>query len=139
MSCKPRRQHGVALITVVFLIVVVGALAISVGLISGQQQLGSAQALDQTRAYYAARARLDNLIETVLDTGCPTSIPDPQNFEGFTTVIETCVPPPSDSPNVDEGGASYTVFKLEVRAFRGSAVSGTLVQRSIGVQVTDAQ
>ena len=44
------KQRGVALFTVVFLIVVVGGLAVSVGLISGQQQLTTVQTLEQTRA-----------------------------------------------------------------------------------------
>ncbi len=127
------QQHGVALFTVVFLIVVVGALAVTLGLISGQQQIGSAQALEQTRAYYAARARLENLIATALNSGCPASLPAAQDFEGFTTKIDVC-----DGIPVNEGGASYTVYDLEVRAHRGSAKAGTLVQRSIGVQVTDA-
>ncbi len=139
MKRTPGRQHGVALFTVVFLIVVVGGLAVTVGLISGQQQLGSAQALDQTRAYYAARARLDREIAALLppapdnDT-CPAT-PGTNNSDvgGFTTVIDACA-----VTTVDEGGATYDIYELEVRAFRGSAEAGTLVQRSIGVQVTEA-
>lgn len=132
-----RRQRGVALFTVVFLIVAVGGLAVSLALISGQQQIATVQALDQTQAYYAARARLDREIAALLPPGtdndtCPAQ-PGTDNVAGFTTVIDRCV-----TTTVDEGGATYDIYELEVRAFRGSAAAGTLVQRSIGVQVTDA-
>ncbi len=130
----PRRQHGVALFTVVFLIVAVGGLAVSLALISGQQQIGSVQALDQTRAYYAARARLDREIADKLSGGgCSTPDTVADDIGGFTTVVDQC-----SRTTVDEGGTSYDIIELEVRAFRGSAEAGTLVQRSIGVQVTDA-
>ncbi|WP_070989593.1 hypothetical protein [Halofilum ochraceum] len=127
---RPSNQRGVALFTVVFLIVVVGGLAVSLGLISGQQQLTTVQTLEQTRAYYAARARLDTLIATVLDpsNNCPVSAPPP--FEGFT-IEQSC-----DSYSVNEGGAPYEIYELEVSASSGKAGSGTLVHRSIRVQVT---
>lgn len=131
----PDRQRGVALFTVVFLIVVVGALAVTLAVVSGQQQISSVQALDQTRAYYSARARLDREIGDMLGGGT-CSEPDTITGDvgGFTTVVDQC-----NRTSVDEGGSTYDVIELEVRAFRGSAEAGTLVQRSIGVQVTDAQ
>ena len=46
--------------------------------------------------------------------------------------------PSASVATIDEGGMTYDVYQLEVRAYRGSAEAGTLVQRSIGVQVTDA-
>ena len=128
-----RKQRGVALFTVVFLIVVVGGLAVSVGLISGQQQLTTVQTLEQTRAYYAARARLDREIADLLDGGsCPGgSAKNTSDVGGFTTVLDDC-----DTTTVNEGGTDYEIHELAVRAFRGNLGSGSLVQRSIRVQVT---
>lgn len=131
-------QRGVALFTAVFLIVAVGGLAVSVGLISGQQQLTTVQTLDQTRAYYAARARLDREIGDRLGPGgtdCPPG-PFPADEDpigGFTTVLDDC----DTTEDVNEGGAEYDIHEIDVRAYRGSPGSGSLVQRSIRVQITD--
>ena len=126
-------QRGVALFTVVFLIVVVGGLAVALGLISGQQQLTTVQTLEQTSAYYAARARLDREIaDRLAGVACPT-LPDENSSDtaGFTTVLDDC-----DTIAVNEGGEDYNIHDIAVRAYRGSPDSGTLVQRSIRVQVT---
>ena len=129
------RQQGVALFTVVFLIVVVGLLAVTVGLISGQQQLTSAQTLEQTRALYAARARLEREIAECLDNGA-TSGDGVYSFEGFETKLVgsgDC-----ETTSVNEGGDTYNVYRLQVRAWRGNQSAGTLVQRQVQAQVTDA-
>jgi MSHA biogenesis protein MshP len=125
------RQQGVALFTVVFLIVVVGLLAVTVGLISGQQQLTSAQTLEQTRALYAARARLEREIAERLDSGDCSGGAD-SDFAGFSTERVSCE---VTDPPIEEGGASYKVFQIEVRASRGDQRSGTLVQRTVQAQV----
>lgn len=127
------------LFTVVFLIVVVGLLAITVGLISGQQQLTSVQTLEQTRALYAARARLEREIADALENdpadGCPGDAPDTNTGDvmGFNTTLLS-----SEDPQVEEGGKDYIVVTLEVRASRGNQRGGTLVQRNVQAQVTDA-
>jgi MSHA biogenesis protein MshP len=133
----PERQRGVALFTVVFLIVVVGALGVTVALISGQQQLTSAQTLDQTRALYAARARLEREIASRLDgSGCP-SLPAIKNDDvmGFRTELTVC----EKTPDIREGGRDpYDIYRIGVRASRGSQSAGTLVQREVRAQVTNA-
>ena len=127
-----RRQKGVALFTAVFLIAAVGVLGATVALIAGQQQLATAQTLDQTRAYYAARARLEEEIANLLPAGACPALPstDPDTF-GFTTQIDSCT-----STMVSEGGSSYDIYTLAVTASRGDLASGTLVRRTIRVQVT---
>lgn len=125
-------QRGVALFTVVFLIVVVGLLAITVGIISGQQQLTSAQTLDQTRALYAARAQMEEEIAAAVNGGsCPAE--DEDSFNGFETELVSC-----DRTPVQEGGTDYAIYALIVRAHRGNQRSGTLVQRTVEAQVTNA-
>jgi len=128
------RQGGVALFTVVFLIVVVGALAVTVGLISGQQQLTSAQSLDQTRALYAARARLEaEVADRLASEDCSGG--GDRDFAGFNTERVDC---DFTDPAIEEGGNSYRVYQIKVRASRGNQRAGTLVQRSVRAQVTDA-
>lgn len=127
------RQRGVALFTAVFLLVAVGTLAVVVGLISGQQHLSSVQTLEQTRAYFAARGRLDREIADLLDGGTCPSLPDRNNDDlaGFTTELDAC-----ESTTVNEGGTDYQIHEIDVRAHRGQARAGSLVQRSVRVQVT---
>lgn len=128
-------QRGVALFTAVFLIAAVAVLAASVSLIAGQQQLTSAQSLDQTRAYYAARARLDQEIAALLGGSSCAALGPPASEDtfGFATAISAC-----SGATVDEGGMSYQVFDLGVSASRGSLEAGTLVRRTVRVQITDA-
>lgn len=126
-------QTGAALFTAVFLIVVIAAVAAMVAHVAGTQQVTSGRSLDASRAYYAARARLDEAIEDALDSGaCPTTGGgSEEDFHGLTTRVEACDPDP-----VDEGGTSYTVFTLSASAFRGDRTSGTLVRRVVRAQVT---
>jgi Tfp pilus assembly protein PilX len=131
-------QTGVALFTAVFLVTAVGVLAISVGVIASQQQIATAQSLDQTQAYYAARARLDREIAALVSSPGPDTCPaqpgtNNNDVAGFTTEVDDC----EFTDDIDEGGDTYDVYTLKVRAFRGSAGEGTRVQRSIDVQVKD--
>ena len=128
----PGRQRGVALFTAVFLIVAVGLVGLSVALMSGQQQLSSAQTLDQTRAYYAARGRLDVEIANLLGgAACGSGPATQQTTFGFTTQIDTCT-----STTVNEGGSPYAIFDLSVAAWRGDLAAGTLVRRTVRARVT---
>ena len=107
------RNKGAALFTAIFLIVVLAAVGITVGVITGTQQISSAQGLEATRAYYAARARLEQEIDFAVDGagGCAPQVD--QTTLGFTTSF-SC----SDVA-VSEGGSNYTVFTMTVTAYRG--------------------
>lgn len=124
------RNTGVALFTVIFLIVVLASLGITVTLITTTQQVSSAQALEATRAYYAARARLEQEIDIAVGGGGCSGNGD-QTTQGFTTTF-TC-----SSVAVQEGGASYNVVTMTVTAHRGSRDAGTRVRRVVRAQVAD--
>lgn len=130
------RQQGAALITAIFLIVVIAIVAAMVANVAATQQVTSGRALDATRAYYAARTRLERVIDVVAAgtytaDDCPT-IPAPSSIDGFTTELELC-----DETPVSEGGAQYDVFILRVSAYRGDRTSGTLVRRELRAVVTN--
>lgn len=127
------RNKGVALFTAVFLIVVLGAVAVTVALIATTQNISSAQGLDATRALYAARARVEREIDDQLAAGQGSSCPNGPDEEilGFTTTF-TC----DEVLNLEEGGATYDVLELTVTAFRGDRDGGTRVRREIRVQIT---
>lgn len=136
---SPRRQQrGVALFTAIFLIVAVAVVATAVALIATTQQVASGRALDTTRAYYAARARLDREIATLAATtgsgnACPaTGGASDTTIQGFTTRLEDC-----SAVAVAEGGDDYDVFTLAVSAYRGNRASGTLVRRDIEAVITN--
>ncbi len=124
------RNTGVALFTAIFLIVVLAAVGIAVTLLSTTQQLSSAQALDATRAYYAARARMEQEIDNAVGGGgCSGN--GIQDVRGFTTVLQCA------STTVEEGGDNYNVITMTVTAYRGSRDAGTRVRRVVRAQVTD--
>lgn len=136
-----RHESGAALFTAVFLLVVIAVVGTAVALVSTTQQVASGRALDATRAYYAARARLDREIAALVATTgagnpCPaTGGGSATTIQGFTTRVETC-----NAVAIDEGGgagADYDVFTLTVSGFRGDRGSGTLVRREIEAVITN--
>lgn len=133
-----RYQHGVALFTAVFLVVVIAAVAAMVAVVSTTQQASSGRALDAGRALYAAHARLEREIEATATSApgsgaCPaTGAGSQAAIAGFTTELERC-----EAVTVDEGGSDYEVFTLRVAAFRGDRGSGTLVRRELRAVVTN--
>jgi type II secretory pathway component PulK len=132
-----RHQSGIALFTAVFLIAAVGVLAISVSAISSQQQIATVQSLEQTQAYYAARARLDLEIAEVLNGSGDCGATDGEEaIAGFTTRVDAdddCT-----KADVEEGSRQYNIYTLRVSASRGDGEVGTLVQRTVRAQVTEA-
>lgn len=129
-----RRQQGAALFTAIFLIVVIAAIAAMVANIATTQQITSGRALDATRAYNAARVRLEREIATVATSTPPASCPSTGtvSIDGYTTVLEDC-----EATNVSEGGDDYDIFILRTAAYRGDRTSGTLVRRELRAVVTN--
>lgn len=124
------RNKGAALFTAIFLIVVLAAIGISVAVLTTTQQVSSVQGLEATRAYYAARARLEQEIDiAVAGGGCSGN--GTQATQGFTTTF-SC-----SAVAVQEGGSSYNVLTMSVTASRGDRDSGTRVRRRLRVQLTD--
>lgn len=124
------RNTGVALFTAIFLIVVLAGVGIAVALLATTQQLSSAQGLDATRAYYAARARLEQEIDIAVGGGGCSGNGD-QATHGFTTTF-SC-----NAVAVQEGGSAYNVLTMTVTAYRGDRDAGTRVRRVLRAQVTD--
>ena len=124
------RNAGMAVFAAIFLIVVLAAVGVAVAMLTSTQQLASAQALDATRAYYAAHARLERAVDEAIATeACPDT--STIAMHGFTTELICPAPVP-----VSEGGASYTVVQLTATAYRGSREAGTRVRRQLRVQLT---
>jgi MSHA biogenesis protein MshP len=123
MKMTSRHQHGFAAIAAIFLVVILAALGGFMVTFSNAQQLTSAQDLQGSRAYWAARAGLGWGVAQV------TASPAPASMEGFVLTV-TC----SRSTYVD-GVDTIVVYRFESKASAGSAGSGTYVERSVSAAV----
>lgn len=121
------RQRGVGLFTAIFLIVVLAALGTSVALIATSQQISSARALNLTRAYYAARAGIEEAVSDARGGSCGS---DSRTIDGIS-VSWTC-----SSTTINERGDTYEIFTIRATGVAGSKSSGTLVRRRLEVQAT---
>jgi len=139
-----QRQKGAALLIAVFVIVIIGGtVGAMVALTSTTQQITSARNMQATRAFYAARARLDREIANVDASGsagspaggvCEDHVDKdvPREIDGFTRDLLDC-----SKEEVADASEPYDVFYLKVAAFDGSRASGTLVRRELEAVVTN--
>lgn len=128
------RQQGAALFTAIFLIVVIAVIAAMVANVATTQQITSGRSLDATRAYNAARVRLEREVASVATSTPPASCSSTGtvSIDGFTTELLTC-----EVTNVSEGGDNYDIFVLRTAAYRGDRTSGTLVRRELRAVVAN--
>jgi MSHA biogenesis protein MshP len=140
MNPQRTAQQGFAAIAAVFLVVILAAFGAFMVSFSNTQQLTSAQDVQGSRAYWAARAGLEWAIASVLATApvapatspaatCPVSTP-PASLDGFALTI-TC-----SSQAYVEGGMNLTVFALQSTATAGGAAGSTgYVERSVSASL----
>ena len=107
---------------------------------SNTQHLSSAQDVQGSRAYWAARAGLDWAIASVIATApvapavlpaatCPLSAP-PASLNGFTLVI-TCSP-----LTYTEAGATVNIFQLTSTASTTGAIGSVgFIERSLSASL----
>jgi len=104
------RQHGFAAIAAIFLVVVLAALGGFMLTFSNTQQLTSAQDLQGTRAYWAARAGLEwGIGSASAAAACPASLTQ-LTFDNFTVCV-TCA-----APIYTEGVATVQIFHITSNA-----------------------
>ncbi|WP_296447343.1 hypothetical protein [Rhodoferax sp. UBA5149] len=130
-------QQGFAAIAAIFLVVVLAALGGFMLTFSNTQQLTSAQDVQGSRAYWAARAGLEWALVAV-PAGpalCPNAVATPvagppSPIEGFAIQIRC-------SRNAyAEGGAIRTIYTFESIASAGGAVAGVgYVERSLSASM----
>jgi MSHA biogenesis protein MshP len=112
-------QRGFAIISAVFLIVVLSLLGAMIVSLSTTQQVGSARDLLGSRAYFAARTGIDWGSYQVLQGGsCPatTTLPPLQgSADGFTITVGC-----SASGPFDEAGTAVRVYRIVSTASTGT-------------------
>lgn len=137
MNPRHFSQHGFAAIAAIFLLVMLAALGAFMVTFSNTQQLTSAQDLQGTRAYWAARAGLE---WGIVNSGTAASAtaadcsaaPTTLSIEGFSVAVHC-----PRSAYVD--GDSLNVFQIKAVASMGTAGSVGYIERSVSASVCRLQ
>ena len=141
MKRAPPAQCGFAAIAAIFLVVVLAALGGFMLTFSNTQHLTSAQDLQGSRAYWAARAGLEWAVGSVnpqpsATAVCPAS---PQTlpmgvvpFDGGFTVVVTCSP-----LSYNEAGEVRKIFQFTSVASLPGAAPGSIgyIERSLSASM----
>ncbi len=126
-------QHGFAAIAAIFLLVVLATFGAFMVSFSNTQQINSAQDIQGSRAYWAARGGLEWGIPTVLATPalCTTPMASPPTpLDGFTLSVD-CT-----SIAYTEGISTVAVIRLTATAKIGGAAGNiAYVERSVSASV----
>lgn len=139
MKLPRLHQQGFAAIAAVFLVVVLAALGAFMVTFSNTQQLTSAQDVQGSRAYWAARAGLEWGIGSVVASaavppGCPASPTAlAATFDGGFTVTVTC-----NRTDYTEAAAAPNRFVYQLTAIaRTAGAPGSVgyIERSISASL----
>lgn len=124
----PSRQRGFAVIAAIFLVVVLAALGAFMVTFSNTQHLTSAQDVQGSRAYWAARGGLEWGI-AIATGNCPAS-PTALDIDGFTVEVDCKVAPYSDADAIN-------LFRITATAKATGAAVGSVgyVERSVSASV----
>lgn len=127
MKNQRSAQCGFAAIAAVFLVVLLAAFGAFMVSFSNTQQLNSAQDVQGSRAYWAARAGLEWAIASqgVGTTTCFSGATPPTALEGFTLAV-SCVP-----SSFTEGVSTVYVFRMTSVASVGTVGSVGFIERSV--------
>lgn len=130
MKFRHHAHLGFAAIAAIFLLVLLAALGAFMLTFSNTQQLTSAQDVQGTRAYWAARGGLEWGIASVIGaSACPAS-PTTLTLGDFTVQV-TCT-----SQAYTEGGASLSIFRVGATATLGGAVGSIgYIERSVSATI----
>lgn len=126
-----RNQHGMSLVTAIFILVVLAAIGGYMVLVSGVQSRTTVMALQGARAYHAARSGLEWGIYRDLASG--SCVTDSFDVDGFSVTV-SC----SETPFV-EGGQNYKVFRVTALAEWGNYGDDGYVSRQLTARVSAVQ
>lgn len=128
MTRAPRHQAGFALVSAIFLIVVLAALGAFMVTIGGVQHTTTSQAVLAARAYFGAKAGLDWGIHQVIPAGvCPVPAsfsPAGAGLNGITV-------------NVNCTSPAANVFYIQSTAQFGTFGTADFAQRRLEATVTN--
>lgn len=138
-----KTQSGFAAISAIFLVVILAALGAFMVTFSNTQQLTSAQDLQGSRAYWAARAGLEwgigSVVSPVTPPICPSDTTLPggvATFDGGFTVTVTCVRNAYEEAPVVPGTPNRFIYHFtSVASTGGTPGSIGYIERSISASM----
>jgi MSHA biogenesis protein MshP len=128
-----RRGGGFALVPALFLVVVVGLLAVIAVRVTTAQQETATLSMQQARALAAARAGIDWAAYNALNGSCAggTLTLSAASLAGYTVVV-TCV-----ATAFTDGGGSYQSYSIGATATFGNYGSADFSQRVVRATFTN--
>ena len=122
------RQSGLSIISAIFMLVLLAALAAFMLTFSMTSNVTQAQDIQGSRAYWAARSGLEwGAYRVVQDNACATTT---LTLSGFTVAI-TCTP----SGPYQEGGSNVNIYRITATANQGTLGSVGYVERQLQATV----
>jgi len=130
-----RRQGGFAIISAVFLIVILALLGAMIVSLSTTQQVGSARDLAGSRAYFAAKTGIEWGAYQVLQAGtctASTTLPALSGSAAGFAVVVTC----TRTGPFDEAGTNVFVHQITSTASTGTAGALDFAERQLQAVVS---
>lgn len=128
--------RGFTIVAAIFLLIVLAALGAFVLTVSSAQHMSSAQDLQGTRAYQAARSGIEwGAFQALRNSSCPASTPISPGgtLSGFTVTV-VCS---SAGWSYTEAGNSVTLYQITATASQGTLGSATYVERQLQATVAN--
>ena len=122
-------QRGFAIVAAIFLLVVLSALGAFMLTFSTVQHITSAQDVQGTRAYQAARTGIEwGAYQVLISSSCPlsTSLMAGGTQAGFSIVVQC-----NSFPSTTEGGNTVNMYQIISTASQGTVSSATYVERQL--------
>jgi MSHA biogenesis protein MshP len=127
---SPRRQRGFSLVAAIFLIALALLIVLAAVLTTSARSRSTVQALEASRALFAAESGLEVAIARSLAGGC-AGFPLTVTIEDFPVALG-CTPTP-----VDEAPDTYAIYTLTATAQRGRFSNHTFISRRVRATVTE--
>jgi MSHA biogenesis protein MshP len=142
--CRNMNQRGFSLIMAVFLIVVLGGIAVFIGRVSTMQHQSSALDEEGAMAYQAAKSGIEwGVYQAVAigSTGCANStftlaVPTPTSTVNYTVKVE-CDPTPATEGSIPDNVNVYEITATAKNAAAVNAAGGNFaVERQLTATVS---
>ena len=127
-STSRAKQAGLSIISAIFMLVLLAALAAFMLTFSTSSNVTQAQDIQGSRAYWAARSGLEwGAYRVLQDNACATTT---LTLSGFTVAV-TC----TLSPLYLEGGSNVNIYRITSTANQGTLGSVGYVERQLQATV----
>ena len=120
------RQHGFGLVAAMFVIIIITAVITAMARLAETQNATNSMAIQQARAYQAARAGLEYGVAQVLAGGSC----DGFSLDGFSIGV-TCVQAPGSPMNVPEENQDVTFYTVTATSDFGATGGVDHAHRSL--------